>query len=736
VASDSPDIRRMPPEGELSAILDKYLVAPISAEQRAAIARELGELLAGPQLDSERDRFYGNTQVFAGCLFLEQGAVPRMPSVEDLACMLGARLLGMEALRPYCPASIVGAWHDASDAAVRWRFGSDGAFRTDAPAYKAATRWFVVKRGAAGDLLRLREKWGDPKKLVIERATGTDLELVTYGGTARRHVLRRTLARGTREMTLAAELDACACGSRDASALELVGSGTRWFLQGPCPGCGSRRSLAFETAASPLDVQSGPFDLGPGASQQIAPAQFLELYDRTVVPEPAETAASGWTEAVAGLRRARTILHELSKLLPEGAASFAGTTDPRLTRAWIEGERQRLDEVNARYSAERPRIEREERAHAKPRPVGAMTPSTLLAHSRWVSRGRAGEGRLVVEHADLAGRNMGSPCIDFARLVDCDFTGAVFGGLAVFDDAELERVTLVRAHLDAASFVRATIREGDWSEATLSRTNFKGATLAGTDLTRADLSRSVWADAKVVGVRFGAAVLANANLDGAVFEGCDLREAKLAPTSPLPASTCRGARFVDCDLRASDWTGRDTTGATFVGCDLADARGLDVAAAAREALAEPFGVAAELRALLALVRERPPTAEELRAHARRRSGRVTVAGPGLVRPAWASAVGNEADLFVELEPAHGVVGIRVSEDRRGIGTNVELVARRGTLADIEAVVGPTRAMPRMEPKVEHAFADPVVEGHRIVVETAHATGEVERVTVRFPTPAG
>ena len=364
-------------------------------------------------------------------------------------------------------------------------------------------------------------------------------------------------ARSLKEMELAAELVPCpSCGTRDASTLSLRGGGKQWFLQGACPKCGAPRTLRFETAGDPSDVATGPFDLGPGASQVIRPAELLELYDRVKLQEPVQVASAEWSAAVAQLRRARTCINELAKLVPDGAAAIPATSDLRLTRAWIDGERARLDDLQQAYTAARPRIERDERANAPAKPVGSLSDSALRAHAQWLSRGRRGEGRLVLEHHELVGRRMGSPSFEHARFADCNLTDAVFDGVTIFDDAELERVTFARAHLETATFKHTTIIRGDWTDAKLARTNWTRVKIAMTDLSRSDLTLSVWAEAVVMRTNLVGATLVN--------------------------GSSRGARFVDCDLRDSDWTGRTTLGTAFVRCNLAGARGLDRTAATFE----------------------------------------------------------------------------------------------------------------------------------------------------------
>lgn len=355
------------------------------------------------------------------------------------------------------------------------------------------------------------------------------------------------LVRTTREMMFAAELEPCpSCGLRDASKLKYRGSGTNWFLQGPCPRCGTARNIKFQAAEDPLGTKAPQYELGPGPSTWLSAQQLLELFDLTPpIHDPTTVRASDWSDALAALDHARTCINELLKLDTRGS-------EPRLQRSWLEAERDRLAAVQRAYVAEMPRVSAEQRAAAGPAPRGDMRDASMLAHAQWLTRGRKGEGRLVLERFRATGERLRDPDLTWARLVDCDFTGARFGG-ALCNHAELEGDVLRGADLDSVPFKEARISGGDWSRAILTRTIFIGASIVGT--------------------RFEGADLANAVLDRATIERCDFRDASFATRQRAPAATSAQARFVDCDLRKTDWTKRDLSSTTFVRCKLDGALG-------------------------------------------------------------------------------------------------------------------------------------------------------------------
>jgi len=379
------------------------------------------------------------------------------------------------------------------------------------------------------------------------------------------------LAHTTDEMHYAAELVPCpSCSTRDVGELEIEGSGTIWFLQGKCPRCGTKRTYRFTTAGEPKRYTDSPFELGPGPSELITGDQFLELYDHTpAVEDPTRLTANEWTSAVAVLTRALTCINELAKLLPPGADRVPGS-DARLRRSWIEHEQATLEKLKDAYMAERPRINAAGKTATAA--TGSISDAAFRDHVQWLARGKSGAGRMVLEHQKLAGKRFASPRFKAARLVDCDLTGAVFG-LTIFDEAELVRDVFARADLETSTFRAAKIEGGSFAGARLASTNWTGAHLSGVDVSNAELHKSVWQDAALIDVRLDGAALVNAILDRAAFERCSFRAALFASPAELPEPTSKGARFVDCDLRDVDWSGRRLDGTTFVRCKLSGARG-------------------------------------------------------------------------------------------------------------------------------------------------------------------
>jgi hypothetical protein len=191
--------------------------------------------------------------------------------------------------------------------------------------------------------------------------------------------------------------------------------------------------------------------------------------------------------------------------------------------------------------------------------VVVIAASALEAHAAWLAAGEAGAGtddagRLVVRGEDAHGQDLRS--------------------------AQLSRAVIEGCKLD-------------------------GAQLAGTR----------WAGATATATSFRDAVFADAELDGARFVDCDLRDADfsaLAATGAGAAGTTKGCRFERCDLRGSVWLDRDLSGAEFVDCrfdlvagavraaDGVAIEGARLLGPAREAGGEPAERTAEPAEILAL----------------------------------------------------------------------------------------------------------------------------------------
>jgi hypothetical protein len=88
-------------------------------------------------------------------------------------------------------------------------------------------------------------------------------------------------------------------------------------------------------------------------------------------------------------------------------------------------------------------------------------------------------------------------------------------------------------------------------------------------------------------------------------------------------------------------------------------------------------------------KDKKPTAQSLGARYEPRATPVRLAASDPNRPWWASSGDYADDVFIELNG--DLAGIRLSDDSRGWFTSAEIRVLNGTLADVEAVIGPTRS---------------------------------------------
>jgi uncharacterized protein YjbI with pentapeptide repeats len=121
-----------------------------------------------------------------------------------------------------------------------------------------------------------------------------------------------------------------------------------------------------------------------------------------------------------------------------------------------------------------------------------------------------------------------------ADLTDADLTG-VRGVSAGFAHATLDGATLFEAQLAHASFTECSLVGADLRSA-----NLHAARLCGSDLSEADLRHTRFNETDLTGCRF----------DGAIADGADFRQSRLAQ--------CRGyttARWIGVDIREVDFCG-------------------------------------------------------------------------------------------------------------------------------------------------------------------------------------
>jgi hypothetical protein len=144
-----------------------------------------------------------------------------------------------------------------------------------------------------------------------------------------------------------------------------------------------------------------------------------------------------------------------------------------------------------------------------------------------------------------------------------------------------------------------------------------------------------------------------------------------------------------------------------------------------------------LAALLDLTSGGPPRAEQIEGRLSGLTLDRATAGPNLAHPAWAHGVRGADEVFLSLDG--DVEGVQVWDDSRGWGAYAELAVRRGSLGEIESLVGPTSPMPRAPDDFTSgekvaAYVDRAGWTVRVFAELARDGSGLRRVTVSYPSP--
>jgi hypothetical protein len=200
----------------------------------------------------------------------------------------------------------------------------------------------------AKDLLEALDRDPEPESALAEareRKEREDNELgeafyVQTGQKPRR-------ARNKKEMQFAAELQPCPhCGMRELGQLRYQSDdNTLWLASAICPSCGRPRSFNFTIEQ---ERWGGPYELGPGPSLQILPAELRAELGRVmpfVKPNPQLLSPTQWYLARDALVLVLVCLHELVKLTHSG---------PERDRLIVE--RDRLLAIAHAYSADADRV--------------------------------------------------------------------------------------------------------------------------------------------------------------------------------------------------------------------------------------------------------------------------------------------------------------------------------------------------------------------------------------------
>ncbi len=335
---------------------------------------------------------------------------------------------------------------------------------------------------------------------------------------------------------------------------------------GSCRRCGHALDYRFEGPVSWPDIS--PFAYGGDEPSQIIPqARFLALAeeaDGEVPDDPSSLEPDAFFAA--GYRLAEAIA------LYDEAAKFPGAD-----RGQIGGRITALRERQKRYAAVRDRMSARRAASASTPAAAALTGERVVAHERWLKAGKLGAGRLELEDASLSDMRLGSSKLSGARLVRCRMDRSYF------DHARFEGTELIECTGDHAVFHFAHCAGARLTECRFTKCNFRLGELQDMEITGGSLAGSVsdrasWNRLRAVKVDFRGHVFADAILDGAYFEDCDLRDADLArvATNLRALGSSLNTTFVRCDLRGMKIAGRRFMGTTFVDCKMAGISGTPV----------------------------------------------------------------------------------------------------------------------------------------------------------------
>lgn len=341
----------------------------------------------------------------------------------------------------------------------------------------------------------------------------------------------------------------------------------------PCDGCGRERGAIAYTVRDPI-VSSEPDDLGsPEPSQLLSPAELFEEEARVfprIASEPETLAPAEWKRSIDHLYQALTCVNELGKY------AELDSVPGQYTLASLPAARAALHDLLDRYKQDEPRYQMTlAEEHPSEVPVGLLSKDAMQAHMSWLARGRVGEGRLVLKNQRVQNKTL--PALRAIRWEHVEAFG-VRAMLGDFSGSEFVATTWRDCNFEQCDFVSVQLQESLFSSCRLQGASFKAARLSSCSFRESHASRSDWSEAVCEAITFERCALQNATFDGARFKGCAFLGQQLDGTQDFAhLATTRGARFEDCDLRETDWLGRDLSGATFVRCKLAGAKGRPVA---------------------------------------------------------------------------------------------------------------------------------------------------------------
>lgn len=131
---------------------------------------------------------------------------------------------------------------------------------------------------------------------------------------------------------------------------------------------------------------------------------------------------------------------------------------------------------------------------------------------------------------------------------------------------DLVGVAAEQLRLDRTTWTGLSVVDARLAETNLFGAMFDECHITSSDLRRAYAVRTTWRHARITRSNLTGALFTDAVLDGAVFEDCDLRRARLGTERPRVEAPILCAHFVRCDLRDTSWDRRFVGGAKLLQC--------------------------------------------------------------------------------------------------------------------------------------------------------------------------
>lgn len=153
-------------------------------------------------------------------------------------------------------------------------------------------------------------------------------------------------------------------------------------------------------------------------------------------------------------------------------------------------------------------------------------------------------------------------CADNVLVIAFDLDGLPLAGISL-RGATITHVSAKGARLECADARKAKLLRTSFEGASLRAGLLDDAELEECNLSRANLEGTSWHGATLTRCWAARAVLLNAHLERTRFVDCDLRDVDFQGATDIATID---VEFQNCDLRETNWSGRDLSRVTFRAC--------------------------------------------------------------------------------------------------------------------------------------------------------------------------